>query len=148
MVFFRLKTLTPPLMSLTLCPTDLQSTKKPGFFSWLHSTICISFYNIDWYIAFSVRLHFLIFIMNNKFFTFLLCFNHDRKYPNSIWYAIIIYDSNDTLIPLWIIKLWLAELYCTADSTRRKVNLNSYSQNRNSFAQLAQREKAVPLTAF
>ena len=29
---------------------------------------------------------------------------------------------------------------------RRKVNLNGYSQNRNSFVQFAQREKAVALT--
>ena len=29
---------------------------------------------------------------------------------------------------------------------RRKINLNGYSQNRNSFAQFAQREKAVALT--
>ena len=31
-------------------------------------------------------------------------------------------------------------------ATRRKVNLNGYSQNRNNFAQLAQRKKALALT--
>ena len=31
----------------------------------------------------------------------------------------------------------------TSERSRRKVNLNGYSQNRNSFAQLAQREEAL-----
>ena len=67
------------LMSLTLRPIDLQSAKRPGFFFLLRKNcfiktneniffafflipmnriICISFYNIDWYNIYSIRLHF------------------------------------------------------------------------------------------
>ena len=40
----------------------------------------------------------------------------------------------------------LSNVLNVARCTRRKVNRNGYSQNRNSSAQLAQREKTVALT--
>ena len=90
-------------MSLTLCLTNLQNTKKPGFFFPLKKKlfylfflifacflismsriICIAFYNIDWYIIYSIRpLFYYIYIVYNKIITFLLYFDHDRKYPNN-----------------------------------------------------------------
>ena len=66
-------------MSITLCPTDLQNTKKPGYFFLLKRfffafflipksrIICKSFYNSEWYIIYQLDFIFIMNIRYNKF---------------------------------------------------------------------------------
>ena len=94
------------------------SCLKKKFASFLISItriIYISFYSIS-FIQFDFI--FIIYIMYNKFITFLSYFDHDRKCLNSR----IVVDNSYHRQPwsaLLVIKHWLAGL-CTADRTKTR----------------------------
>ena len=56
------------------CDEKDEVIKKNSFFLIQMSRICMSFYNIDGYIIYINRLHFFIYIIYNKFITFLFLF--------------------------------------------------------------------------